>query len=318
MARAVSTIPAELHPLYSSDFLHFLFESIGRAVIVTNVDGTIVRWNRAAERLYGWSSQEVVGRQILEVTPSEQSLEEAESIMRQLRAGHTWSGAFPVRRRDGSTFVAIINDAPVRDAEGQLIAIVGISSDVEDYAATITDQSGGNRRLMLAPQAPDEARGNPAETSDLRQHRARDLLLGAEEFLAAAHAALTISRPLLAATAAEELDLVRMMRLSLDEQGGRATRRDIWHPLSARDQAYAARLASGMPEVVIARELGISTATVRRAVRRMLMKLDLEHPGQLVAWLLTDSRRRVLVGSLAAHHEISTEGSGSRPRRRGR
>src|SRR4051812_18060499 len=67
--------------LYSSEFLHFLFESLGQAVIVTSVEGTIVRWNQAAERLYGWRSQEAVGRQILEVTPSEQARDEAEAIL---------------------------------------------------------------------------------------------------------------------------------------------------------------------------------------------------------------------------------------------
>jgi PAS domain S-box-containing protein len=75
-----------------------LLDAVGQAIIATNPQGTIIYWNRAAEELYGWSKEEVMGRPIVEVTPSEQMLERAEEIMSELRAGRSWSGEFVVQR----------------------------------------------------------------------------------------------------------------------------------------------------------------------------------------------------------------------------
>src|SRR5829696_8596289 len=64
-----------------------LLDAVGQATIATNPQGRIIYWNRAAEELYGWSKEEVMGRPIVEVTLSEEMLERAEEIMSELRAG---------------------------------------------------------------------------------------------------------------------------------------------------------------------------------------------------------------------------------------
>lgn len=107
-----------------------LLDTVGQAIIVTQMDGVITYWNRAAERLYGWSAAEVIGRNILEVTPMVKSLEQAEAIMQQLRTGQPWSGEFFVRRRDGTLFYALVTDVPIYDDQGQMSGIIGISTDI--------------------------------------------------------------------------------------------------------------------------------------------------------------------------------------------
>jgi len=52
--------------------------------------------------------------------------------MGRLRAGENWSGEFPVRRRDETTFPAFVTDAPVLDDRGTLKAIIGVSVDITD------------------------------------------------------------------------------------------------------------------------------------------------------------------------------------------
>lgn len=54
-----------------------LLRAIDQAVIATDLDGTIIFWNRFAEELYGWKSEEVLGQNILEVTPTAQSRDAA-------------------------------------------------------------------------------------------------------------------------------------------------------------------------------------------------------------------------------------------------
>jgi PAS domain S-box-containing protein len=104
-----------------------LFDIPGQAVIATTLDGTIVYWGSAAARLYGWSEQEAVGQNVVEVTPAAMSREEAGAILSELRAGRSWSGEFDVRKRDGQEFRAYVRDVPVRAANGQVVGIVGVS-----------------------------------------------------------------------------------------------------------------------------------------------------------------------------------------------
>jgi PAS domain-containing protein len=51
-----------------------LLSAVGQAAIATDLQGKIIYWNRAAEEMYGWSAEEVMGRPIIEVTPSEELL----------------------------------------------------------------------------------------------------------------------------------------------------------------------------------------------------------------------------------------------------
>jgi PAS domain S-box-containing protein len=111
-----------------------LLDAVGQAVIATDSQGEILYWNRAAERLYGWSAQEVIGRPIVEitVTSSEELAERAKTIMSELRAGRSWSGEFEVRCKDGTSFPAMITNTPVHDEQETLVAIIGVSTDITE------------------------------------------------------------------------------------------------------------------------------------------------------------------------------------------
>ena len=106
------------------------FDIPGQAVIGTAPDGSIVYWNRGATELYGWSESEVLGRNVVEVTPSAVSAEQGQQILEQLQAGRAWSGEFSVKTRAGESFAVHVRDVPVRSAGGELIGIIGISRRV--------------------------------------------------------------------------------------------------------------------------------------------------------------------------------------------
>src|SRR5215217_1262189 len=123
-----------------------LLDAVGQAIIATNPQGTIIYWNRAAEELYGWPKEEVMGRPIVEVTPSEEMLERAEEIMSDLSAGRSWSGEFGVQRKYGSTFPAMVTDTPVHDEQGNLAGIIGVSTDIPN-SKKLKDFVGGEKGL---------------------------------------------------------------------------------------------------------------------------------------------------------------------------
>ncbi|MDB4949388.1 MAG: domain S-box protein [Gemmatimonadetes bacterium] len=112
-----------------------LLGEVGEAVIATDAEGRVVYWNAAAERLYGWTAEEAAGRPVVELTPSEDSHAAAREIMDALLRGESWSGELDVRRKDGSTFPARVTDAPLHDASGALVGIVGVSSDLTERRA---------------------------------------------------------------------------------------------------------------------------------------------------------------------------------------
>src|SRR5215207_7266908 len=132
-----------------------LLDAVGQAIIATNPQGTIIYWNRAAEELYGWPKEEVMGRPIVEVTPSEEMLERAEEIMSELRAGRSWSGEFVVQRKDGSTFSAMVTDTPVHDEQGNLAGIIGVSTDITEIKKMEELRRSEERFRLLAENAQD-------------------------------------------------------------------------------------------------------------------------------------------------------------------
>ena len=103
--------------------------AIGQAVITTDPLGVVVYWNPAAQDLYGWTPGEAVGRNIAELTVPEVGQDTAADIMAALRDGIPWSGGFPVRRKDGTRFPALVTDAGVY-RDGVLVGIIGLSTNL--------------------------------------------------------------------------------------------------------------------------------------------------------------------------------------------
>lgn len=109
-----------------------LLDAVGQAVIATDLEGKVFYWNRCAEELYGWAAEEVMGRGLGEILISEDQQERAAEIWSELRDGRSWSGEFVVRRRDGTSFPAMVTDTPVRDEQGNMVGIIGVSMDITE------------------------------------------------------------------------------------------------------------------------------------------------------------------------------------------
>ncbi|HET9236737.1 MAG TPA: PAS domain S-box protein [Oligoflexus sp.] len=111
-------------------FQSALLDSIGEAVIATDLPGRILYWNKAAEAIYGWKVDEVLGLNIINITTVEENKELGLEIMAALQEGKSWSGEFLVRHRDGHHFLVHVTDTCLRDRNGELSVIIGVSSDL--------------------------------------------------------------------------------------------------------------------------------------------------------------------------------------------
>jgi PAS domain S-box-containing protein len=115
-----------------ANFQARLLNTVGQAIVATDITGNIIFWNHAAEQLYGWSEKEVLGRNIVDVTPAETSKEQAIKILKKLNTGESWSGEFDAKRRDGTFFSAIVTDTPITNDKGELIGVIGVSTDISE------------------------------------------------------------------------------------------------------------------------------------------------------------------------------------------
>jgi PAS domain S-box-containing protein len=106
-----------------------LLNAVEQAILAVDLTGRIIYWNRFAETLYGWTFNEVRGRNIVDVLVAPLLMEAARANLGQLRRGDSWSGEFLVQRRDGTAFVAHVSASLVQDDKSTLISIVAVSRD---------------------------------------------------------------------------------------------------------------------------------------------------------------------------------------------
>jgi PAS domain S-box-containing protein len=109
-----------------------LLNAVEQAVIATDLQGKILYWNAFAESLYGWSTDEAIGATIFERVLPPDSMEQAQEIFSLLQEGQSWSGELLLRRKDGSTFPALVTDSLINNDKGVPIGVVGVSIDISE------------------------------------------------------------------------------------------------------------------------------------------------------------------------------------------
>jgi anti-anti-sigma factor len=106
------------------------------AVIATDVGGLVNLWNHEAERLYGWSALEVLGRPIMDLTVGPEDRQVAEDIMNSVQRDGYWEGEFEVRTKTGSRLRAHVRNALITDLNGDFTGFVGVSAPASQPALT--------------------------------------------------------------------------------------------------------------------------------------------------------------------------------------
>ena len=109
-----------------------IVESSSDAVISKNLNGIIKSWNRAAEVLFGYTADEIIGRSVTTLIPADRQDEEAEIIGRITRGERVETYETIRQRKDGSLVPVSLTVSPVRDGLGR---IVGASKIVRDISA---------------------------------------------------------------------------------------------------------------------------------------------------------------------------------------
>lgn len=126
-------------------------ESSNDAIIGKSLEGIVTSWNKAAERIFGYSAQEAIGHKLTElIVPPELAAEEVD-ILAHIARGEPMPHFTTVRRRhDGSPVDVSITVSPIHAENGQ---VVGGAKTVRD----ITEQKRSEERFRLAVEASPNA-----------------------------------------------------------------------------------------------------------------------------------------------------------------
>src|SRR5881394_2946261 len=107
-------------------------ESSDDAIVSKDLNGIITSWNRAAERIFGYTAAEAIGKSIRLIIPAERISEE-DDVLRQIRAGETVDHLETVRRRkDGQMINVSLTISPLKTESGEIIGASKIARDITD------------------------------------------------------------------------------------------------------------------------------------------------------------------------------------------
>lgn len=117
---------------HSAERLAAIVESSFDAIISKNLSGTIVSWNKAAERMFGYAEIEAVGKSIYLIIPDDKWDEEAD-ILRRLKMGERIEPFQTTRcHRDGRMVPIAITISPIKSRGGELVGASSIARDISE------------------------------------------------------------------------------------------------------------------------------------------------------------------------------------------
>ncbi|MCU0527306.1 MAG: PAS domain-containing protein [Elainella sp. Prado103] len=110
-------------------------ESSEEAIISKTLEGIVISWNASAERLFGYSAEEMIGQSITAIIPPDR-LEEEAQILAQLKRGERIQQFETIRqRKDGSLVDIAVTISPVKDGAGRVIGVSKIAHDITEKRA---------------------------------------------------------------------------------------------------------------------------------------------------------------------------------------
>ncbi len=126
------------------------------AIISKNLDGVVTSWNIAAERMFGYSAAEMVGRPLAILIPPDRQDEERQ-ILSQLRQGLHIEHFETLRlRKDGRTVHVTLTISPVWDEEGRIIGISKIARDITEREHLLAQERASRARAEEESRLKDE------------------------------------------------------------------------------------------------------------------------------------------------------------------
>ena len=151
-----------------------VLESTGEPIFSEDLNGNIITWNKAAEKLYGYKNQEMVGKSISLLIPDEKK-EELNTILNMIKDGKEIKGFATTRKVKNGKLIKVLTTILPLKKEGQIIGAAEVQHNVSDVEKT-------NKRLEETNKAQEQAQKAllnvmedlEATQHELKQEKAKD------------------------------------------------------------------------------------------------------------------------------------------------
>jgi len=121
-------------------------------IVSKTLEGLITSWNPAAERTFGWTAEEAIGRHITLIVPEDRRAEE-EEVLARLRRGERIDHFETVRiTKDGRRIDMSISVSPITDAAGHIVGASKVARDITEWRK----DEGAARRLAAIVESSDD------------------------------------------------------------------------------------------------------------------------------------------------------------------
>ncbi|MEV0634695.1 SpoIIE family protein phosphatase [Streptomyces sp. NPDC050619] len=212
MTAAGIPVPEGDEPVRGSVRPSGLLDVLGVASVVLDTEGRIVLWSPQAEELFGYPAREALGQHAARIMVHEQHVDLVVKLFADvMHTGEGWAGAFPVRRKDGSTRLVEFRNMRLLDGRGDVYAL-GLAADRTTVRQLERDVALSTRMVAQSPiglavldtdlryvsvnPALERLNGLPAEEHLGRTIREVLPHLDADTFESAAREVLRTGRPL--------------------------------------------------------------------------------------------------------------------------
>jgi len=109
-----------------------IFNSVQQSVIVTDKNEKIILWNSFAEKLYGYSQNEAIGKTMIELIAPVELTNEASEKNEEISKGKKINTEYLVKNKEGKGFLVSLKNSPIRNSDGDVIGSVGISEEITE------------------------------------------------------------------------------------------------------------------------------------------------------------------------------------------
>jgi PAS domain S-box-containing protein len=223
-----------------------IVESSDDAIISKTLEGIITSWNPAAERLFGYRAEEILGRPISVLMPPERH-DDMEAILGRIRQGEKVDHYETVRiSKDGRHIDVSLSVSPVKDGAGRIVGAAKIARDISGRKRAEAErdrllreaQQGVQLRDIFLSVAGHELR-TPLNTLKLQLFNLGRMLTSPQQTAAVAKAEREVDR--LAALTDRLLDVARMAAGGFSMEPAPMNLSELVHDIVARMTADASR-----------------------------------------------------------------------------
>ncbi len=146
-----------------------LVDNVSDAIISTDLDFNIISWNNAAERIYSWKAEEIIGKNVMDTITVKYPNNTQEDVLKQFFKNGYWEGEVTQPRKDGKWLNLLSSVSLIKDDEGKPIGVVAINHN-------ITERKKAEQKLKESEKKFREAYNQAIFYKDLFTHDMNNIL----------------------------------------------------------------------------------------------------------------------------------------------